>query len=58
MQSLHVDLISLPDVFQERKLLLKKIGTLNERVAEVNLRKSMSPARKNVDKTDAAIQVT
>ena len=43
--------------FQERKLLLKKIGTLNERVAEVNLRKSMSPSRKTIEKNDAAIQV-
>ncbi len=43
--------------FQERKLLLKKIGTLNERVAEVNLRKSMSPARKATEKCDAAVQV-
>jgi hypothetical protein len=42
---------------QERKLLLKKIGTLNERVAEVNLRKSLSPSRKTIEKSDASVQV-
>jgi hypothetical protein len=44
---------------QERKLLLKKIGTLNERVAEVNLRKSVSvsPSRKPAEKVDAQVQV-
>ena len=45
-------------------MLLKKIGSLNERVAEANLRKSMSPTRKMmtaaavaVEKIDSGIQV-
>ncbi len=37
--------------------MLKKIGTLNERVAEVNLRKSLSPSRKTIEKSDASVQV-